>query len=202
MNQNSINSDEQGPLSSADATLVRRFKTGDEDAATQLYVRYSEKLLNLAQHQTSSQLKGRVDPESIVQSVFRTFFRRASEGQYDVASGEELWKLLLVMALNKIRTLATFHNAKKRDAGITSAMPEHFEISSSQNESAYSILRMTIEELTDSLSESQKSMILMRIDGHSVDEISTKTGRAKRSIERVLQKFKEQLSQTLEEAGK
>ena len=63
----------------------------------------------------SSSLSSRVDPEDIVQSVFRTFFRRASEGQYQVPSGEELWKLLLAISLNKVRSVGQFHRAAKRD---------------------------------------------------------------------------------------
>ena len=198
MNEPSIDKSDYSSIPE-DATLVRRFKSGDEDAATQLYLRYSEKLLRLAKLKSSAQLKQRVDPESIVQSVFRTFFRRASEGQYDVASGEELWKLLLVIALNKIRTMANFHSAKKRDSRLTIPFPQSVEVTSNQNELAFSILKMTIDELTVSMSESQKSIILFRIDGHSVDEIAIKTGRAKRSIERVLQKFRQRLSIVFQE---
>ncbi len=49
-------------------------------------------------------LAGRVDADDIVQSVFRTFFRRVAKGDYEVPDGEELWKLFLVIALNKVRT--------------------------------------------------------------------------------------------------
>ena len=44
------------------------------------------------------------------------------EGDYDVPPGEELWGLLLVIALNKIRTEETFHRAGKRDVRL-SAQP-------------------------------------------------------------------------------
>jgi hypothetical protein len=34
-----------------------------------------------------------VDAVDLVQSIFRTFFRRVRRGCYDVPDGEELWKL-------------------------------------------------------------------------------------------------------------
>src|SRR6516225_2129441 len=105
----------------SDRSLLRRFRAGQEDAATQLYLRYAGRLLALAQAQCAPDLAPRVDPEDIVQSVFRTFFRRAAQGHYEVPEGEELWKLFLVIGLNKIRATATFHRAAKRDVGVTAS---------------------------------------------------------------------------------
>ena len=62
----------------SDHSLVRRFRHGQEDAPTKLYIRYAQRLHALATKQTSNELARRVDPEDIVQSVFRTFFRRLS----------------------------------------------------------------------------------------------------------------------------
>src|SRR5687768_11333472 len=67
----------------SDASLLRRYRRGEEDAATELYLRYAGRLRVLADTRASPELKQRVDPEDIVQSVFRTFFRRAAVGQYD-----------------------------------------------------------------------------------------------------------------------
>ncbi|MEZ6117803.1 MAG: ECF-type sigma factor [Pirellulaceae bacterium] len=96
----------------SDGSLLRRIQGGEEDAATQLYLRYSNRLIALAKHNTSPELAVRFDPEDVVQSVFRSFFRRASGGCYDVPEGGELWRLLLVLALNKVRGLAIHHRHK------------------------------------------------------------------------------------------
>src|SRR5260370_31056771 len=87
----------------SDHSLLRRFRGGSEDAATQLYVRYAHRLRALVKAHCSSELARRVEPEDIVQSVFRRFFRRVSQGDYDVPAGEVLWGLFLVIALNRIR---------------------------------------------------------------------------------------------------
>src|SRR5574341_751939 len=68
---------EAGP---SDRSLLRRFRRGEEDAATLLYLRYADRLRALTVAQCSPDLAQRVDADDIVQSVFRTFFRRAAQG--------------------------------------------------------------------------------------------------------------------------
>lgn len=111
-----------GTTQPSDRSPVRRLTSASEDAATQIYLRYAQRLQALSRQQVAADLAGRVDAEDIVQSVFRTFFRRVQAEDYDVPDGEELWKLVLVIGLNKVRSAGTFHRAAKRDVRATSAM--------------------------------------------------------------------------------
>lgn len=186
-----------------DRSLMRRFRVGEEDAATAIYLRYAEKLQRLARSQTNPNLEKVVDTEGIVQSVFRTFFRRASSGQYQILSGDELWKLLLVIALNKIRNAANFHQADKRAQSRTQPLQgvdeKRISGKSPGSENAIQVLQMTIDELIVDYPQSQRQMIRLRIEGCTVEEIARQTGRAKRSIERTLQQFRDQLRSQLDE---
>jgi RNA polymerase sigma-70 factor (ECF subfamily) len=195
----------QDPLSPedvSDRSLLRRFQQGQTDASTELYMRYAQRLMAVAASQTSSDLAQRVDPEDIVQSVFRTFFRRATLGQYTVPEGEELWKLLLVIALNKIRATGAFHRAEKRDVKRTSG-GESYEVAiqseSGRDEAALSLLRMVVEELLQDLPEAHRKIIELRIEGHEVNEIATAVQRSKRSVERELQEFRQRLQALIAE---
>jgi RNA polymerase sigma-70 factor (ECF subfamily) len=179
-----------------DRSLLRRLQHGQADASTELYVRYAERLLALTAAQSSPDLGRRVDPEDIVQSVFRTFFRRASLGHYTVPDGEEIWKLLLVIALNKVRATGAFHRAAKRDVRRTSggeAFDRAVESQPGQDETALSFLRMVVEELLQGLPEAHRRMIELRIEGHEVNDIAAAVQRSKRSVERVLQDFRQRL---------
>ena len=179
-----------------DAALIERFLRGEEDAATSLYLRYAERILNLANFQTCESLSYQVGSEEIVQTVFRTFFRRASKGQYLAIDGDELWKLLLVIALNKIRKKAGFHKAQKRDYRKSKSMVDSTytsQLKSKSDETAYSVLRLTVEDLVAGLPERNREVIELRIQGNTLDEISEKTCRSKRTAERILQDFKNQL---------
>ena len=176
----------------SDRSLLRRLQHGQADASTELYLRYAARLRKLASSQSSPDLARRVDPEDIVQSVFRTFFRRVNLGQYSVPEGEEIWKLLLVIGLNKVRATGAFHRAAKRDVRRTSggeSFDRAIEAEHGQDEAALNILRLVIEELLENLPESHRRMIELRIEGHEVGAIVEAVRRSKRSVERVLQDF-------------
>lgn len=177
-----------------DVVLLERFRSGDGDAALQLYLRYADRLLRVATKQTAHELSTRFDPEDIVQSVFRTFFRRAASGQYNAPEGDELWKLLLVMALNKVRSRAGFHRSGKRDIRKTQSMPsEQLDEGSGSHDVARSILYMSVEEIIQRQPESHRGIIRLRIDGLDIQAIAERERRSKRTVERVLQSFRNEL---------
>jgi RNA polymerase sigma-70 factor (ECF subfamily) len=193
-----------GPAGEAvsDRSLLRRFRSGQTDAATELYLRYAERLNALAAGQCGPDLAARVDPEDIVQSVFRTFFRRAARGQYDVPEGEELWKLFLVIALHKIRSTATFHRAAKRDVrATTTGLSEALAGGrlAAPDEAALANLRLVIDELLSALPPSMRGIVELRVEGHEVEEIARRTRRSRRSVERALQEFRARLNAHLSE---
>lgn len=185
------------PIPSSDHVLLERFRAGDEDAALQLYFRYAERLLRLASKETGDDLGARFDPEDIVQSVFRTFFRRAASGQYEAPEGDELWKLLLVMALNKLRSRSSYHRARKRDVRKTQSMDTgNSSLDPSCHEEAKNVLRLSVEEMIENQPESHRDVIRLRIEGLEVQEIADRVRKSKRTVERVLQSFRNELMQS------
>ena len=186
----------------SDASLLRRYRAGEDDAATELYRRYAARLIELAAAKTSADVKRRVDPEEIVQSVFRTFFRRASLGEYEVPDGDELWKLFLVIGLNKIRAVSGFHKAAKRDVRHTAGSETADRANAAvPDDVARRTLEMTIDELLAPLPESHREIIRLRIDGFEVSEIAERVKRAKRSVERILQEFRQKLQGLIHDSG-
>ena len=198
---------EQQPLpigvsDGSDRSLVRRFQAGEQDAATALYKRYAQRLQRLAERNTASDLATRFDADDVVQSVFRTFFRRVKIGHYDLPEEEELWRLLLVISLNKIRSLAVHHRAQKRSVSATAAsnpqaMSQIADLGA--NDLALNSLRLVVHEVLDDLSEAQQKIILLRVDGCQIEEIAAQTGRSKRTVERVLQTFRQRLREIIDE---
>ena len=181
----------------SDTVLLDLLQHGEQDAATSLYKRYADRLLSLAGKRSSERLAVRVDAEDIVQSVFRTFFRRASVGHYELPEGEELWKLFLVIALNKIRKKADFHSAAKRDVTRTQTIGDQ-QLAS--NDTSSEVLRLTIEELVGAMPIEHQGIISDRIQGYEVTEMAERHKLSKRTIERVLQNFRAQLKGKLEAA--
>lgn len=183
-----------------DHRLMQRLHGGDREAATEIYVRYADRLLGVAQRNTPADLRMRFDPEDVVQSVFRTFFRRAESGAYSVPEGEELWKLFLVISLNKIRRLGNFHRSAKRDVTKTTPFSPQSEEDRQEAHDSVRLLELTIEELLGQCPEHAREMVRLRIEGCDVAEIAAKTSRSKRSVERVLQHFRTLLTGELKDA--
>jgi RNA polymerase sigma-70 factor (ECF subfamily) len=188
----------------SDRTLLQRFRRGQDDGPTLLYLRYAERLRALAARQSAPGLAARVDPEDIVQSVFRTFFRRAAQGQYDVPQGEEIWKLLLVIALNKVRAVGAYHRAARRDVRQTAAGEAYdraLDSESGGDEGALAVLRMVIDEVLETLPASHRPIVERRIEGYEVAEIAEQVQRSKRTVERILQEFRQKLDAQVREDG-
>ena len=191
--------DDDSPLS--DRNLLERFQQGDREAAGLLYTRYAERLRALTRRKSSAALACRLDPDDIVQSVFRNFFHAAREGGYDVPPGEDLWKLLLVIALNKIRARGTFHRAAKRDVRRTRRIdgmdPYTLAKENPHGQSALTFLRLVAEEALAQLPPLQRQIVELRVQGYQVHEIAELTGRSLRTVERTLQHCRQHLSSLL-----
>jgi RNA polymerase sigma-70 factor (ECF subfamily) len=102
-------------LSSAEPTTHHCFQTifealsrcdadgrRDETAWTEVHRRFSVRLIALARSRLFDRhLRQKMDADDIVQSIWRTFDRRHRLGQFEVASWEGLWALLMVLTIRR-----------------------------------------------------------------------------------------------------
>jgi RNA polymerase sigma-70 factor, ECF subfamily len=198
----------QGPVDDArsraddsrsDRSLLRLYRHGDQEAATRLYERYAHRLRALAKLKKSPDLGRRVDADDIVQSVFGSFFRKAKTGVYDVPQGKELWRLFVVITLNKVRAKGVYHRAERRDVGKTTNGLDRSGDELATNSQACAVLKLAIDEALDRLSAEKRRMIRLRMEGYEVQEISEVVHRSKRTVERLLQEGLRQLATLLDE---
>jgi RNA polymerase sigma factor (sigma-70 family) len=192
--------DRPPPSLATDSSLLRRIRRGSQDAATELYLRYAHRLRALVRARCSTELARRIEPDDIVQSVFRRFFARVIQGDYDVPAGEELWGLFLVIALNRIRAAELYHRASKRDVRQSVELPEAAleQQGSSDDEAAYTVLHLTVQEGLAAMTPLQRQIVELRVEGYEVAEIAARTARSKRTVERNLQEIRTRLHTCLE----
>src|SRR5690348_6301257 len=87
--------------------LIGRVRTGDAEAAEELVRTYEPAIRIVVRRRlTDSALRRIVDSMDIAQSVLGAFFVRAASGQFELTTPQQLKKLLVTMALNRIRNLA------------------------------------------------------------------------------------------------
>ena len=179
----------------SDKSLLRRYQSGDEEAATDLYLRYASRLRALTRQYCSPSYAGRFDADDVIQSVFRAFFQHARDQAYTTPPDGELWGLLMVLALNKIRNLVRFHRAEKRAVQQTASSVDFDQHPAmAEDSSAAALLRMVLDEQLAGLPESNQAIVRLRTEGCEVGEIAERTGRSRRTVERVLQDFRTRLN--------
>ena len=189
--------------SASDGSLVRRLRAGSETAAGRLYARYVARLRALARAKLSTDLAGRVDPDDIVQSVFRRFFQAARRDDYAAPAGEDLWDLLLVITINRVRSEQAFQRAAKRDVRRTARATDEDDplaAIADRDESAAAALRLYVAEALETLPGDHQRAVELRMEGHEVVDIARALGRSKRTAERLLQEAREILRNALTEA--
>lgn len=181
--------------------LVRRWQAGEQSAAAAVFRRYTNRLIALARSRLSEQMARRVDPEDVVQSVYRTFFVDSREGRYEIQRGGDLWRLLVAITLHKLQLKAKHNTRQKRAvqkqqnfgsedslAGIQAHMSSH---QPSPAEAA--ALADQLDQLMASLEPLHRRMLELRLQGYTLEEIAGATERTQRTVRRVLDRIKQAL---------
>ncbi len=185
--------------------LLKRFEQGDEHAARQIFERYAVRLTALARSRLNQELVRHVDPEDIVQSAFRSFFRRAGDGNYSVKAPGDLWRLLATITVNKLRHQRDHHLAEKRSVqredsagsnpdGVANGQKVH-EVEPTDTD----VLAL-LEELThilEPLEPRQREIVVLRLESWTIAEIAAEVNRTERTVRRVLARVRTILDQRL-----
>jgi RNA polymerase sigma factor (sigma-70 family) len=96
--------------------LLRRVRAGDAAAANELVREYEPAIRRAVRGPLADMRLRRVlDSADISQAVLANFFTRAAGGQFDIDQPEQLLKLFVTMARNRLRDEARFHRAGRRD---------------------------------------------------------------------------------------
>jgi RNA polymerase sigma-70 factor (ECF subfamily) len=159
--------------------LVRRVRSGDEQAATELVRRYESTIrLVVRRRLTDPQLRRLFDSMDICQSVLGTFFVGAAAGQFDLGTPEQLLKLLATMARNKLTSHARKQRAVRRHRP---AAPAGDEDANQLADSAPSPSQVVAgeemqREILKRLSADERRIADLRVGGHSWEEIAAELG--------------------------
>jgi len=174
-------------------TLIDLWRKGDENAARQIVDQYIDRLLVLARGHLHQRLRGRIDPEDIVQSVFRTFFSRVKDGQFVFAEQDDLLKLLVRITLNKTLRQVAFHKAAKRDPGLETSNDEHHHerlqalLDGEPTAEATVAFLDQLEHFFNRLQPLERQILELRLQGYNNDEIAAQLNIYDRKIRRVIE---------------
>ena len=83
-------------------SIAARLKADEDLAAPELDERYRARLCQLVEREMNRRFRRREDPEDVVQSAFRTFYRRNAKGEFHIDTSVDLWRLLETITRHKM----------------------------------------------------------------------------------------------------
>jgi len=185
--------------------LLEQLRANNADAASEIFQRFARRLVGMARLRLDEKMRQKVDAEDVVQSVFRSFFARCAEGQFDFDNWDSMWGLLVRLTIWKCGRRVEYFRAIRRDirretagGGVEddSAVCEALADDPTPTEAA--MLADTTELVMRRLSTDKKRRIFeLSLQGYSVHEISTMVQHYERGVERVRREIKEILRDML-----
>jgi RNA polymerase sigma-70 factor (ECF subfamily) len=194
-------------MSSQDSfdALMARLQAGDGAAAARVFLRFTDRLIELAGRQLTTSVRRKEDPEDVVQSVFRSFFTRQRAGLITLVNWDSLWGLLTVMTLRKCGHRIAYYRAARRDVGREAtddgwgALEQLVAREPTPPEAA--ALAELVERLLRDLEPHERQIVGLHLQGYTQQEISAGVGRAERTVRRTVERARKRLLRLHEKDG-
>jgi RNA polymerase sigma-70 factor (ECF subfamily) len=175
-----------------------------------IWERYLGALLALAKDQLARRVRCREDEEDVLQSTFKSFFRRR-DGDFDLTDRNDPWRLLVTITLRKTRNVANRHEMKQRDVWrehsaqwgeVDPSRGELLDLIDSEptaDDAAALVegFQQRIETLTD---PSLRQVALLKMKGHTNAEIAELQGCVERTVGRKLERIRDRWTECDTEA--
>lgn len=188
--------------------LMSRLRAGDQEAASVIFEQYARRLIGLARVRLDERLRAKLDAEDVIQSVFRTFFRRQADGLFDLANWDNLWSVLTVITLRKCDRKRRFFHTGSRDIRREDTPLAAEEVTAEGWEAlARGPTPVEAGMLTDTMNllefylddDVSRRILALKLQEYSVPDISRELGIHERKVYRVLEKLKRLLQRLLED---
>jgi RNA polymerase sigma-70 factor (ECF subfamily) len=161
------------------AEFIRRIRAGEDQAAEEL-VRQYEPLIRreVRLHLQDRRLARLFDSVDVCQEVMASFFARAAVGQYELERPEQVVKLLVTMARNKLASAARRQHNLRRDVRRDAAGPDALEQVAAAGPTPSQIVagRELLAEVRRRLSDEERQLADLRGEGFGWADVAARLG--------------------------
>lgn len=179
--------------------LKIKLEQGDPQASVDIFRRYGEQLIRVVSPRIAGTLRQKIDPEDLVQSAFRSFFRAGPTQAFVTESWNDLWAILVTITLRKCRHqvrrfLATKRNVNREAMAPVDASWDDWQFVAREPTPDEAVqLGDLIVHFLQSLEDRQRAIAEMTMKGDSPTEIAAHLGLTERTVYRQLQQLRSKL---------
>jgi RNA polymerase sigma factor (sigma-70 family) len=160
--------------------LVRKVRAGDDSAAEELVRRYEPLIRREVRMRIEDERLNRAfDSMDVSQSVLASFFVRAAIGEYDLERADQLVRLLVVMARNKLASRARQERRLRRDVRRV-AVVSHValeQVADPQPSASEMLSRQELlERMREALSPEERQVADLRSEGLGWEQVAAELG--------------------------
>ena len=190
------------PLSASEySDFLRRLRAGDEAAAAELVRRYEPEIrleIRTWLRLRNPRLRRVFDSMDVCQSVLGSFFVRAAVGEFDVERPEQLIRLLVGMARNKLAERVRHHQRRRRDVRRVEAGVAEAD-AAVQHETPSQVVagRELLHEFRRRLSDEERRLADLRAQGCEWAAIAGELGGTPEALRKQLTRAVERVEQEL-----
>lgn len=187
----------------SDSVLLKRLKADrDPSAAQAVWSRYFERLAELARRKLAVRTRRVADEEDVALSAFVSFFRGVADGRFArLDDSDDLWQVLVLLTERKTIDRIRRATAEKRGGGTVrgdsafvpaddSSLPAGFDqlVGDEPSPEFAAMFADECQLLLSRLDDPELTQVaVLKLAGHSNEEIAVKLGRALRSVQRKLE---------------
>jgi RNA polymerase sigma factor (sigma-70 family) len=182
--------------------VMTRLQAGDPRAAALVFERFAQRLMALARARLDGRTRQKLDPEDVLQSVFRSFFARQAAGQFHFEGWEGLWGMLVLLTVRKCGRKAQQFRRDRRDVHREMALPDNPDgaatweaLAREPTPEEAAVFADLVERLVGQSSELERPILELCLQGYTQVEISAQVGCTERTVRRVLTRLRQRLQQ-------
>ena len=194
--------------------LLVAVREGNDDAITELWNSYFQRLVRLAATRLPKNLRRTGDEEDIALSAFHSFIAGIRDERFpDLSGPNNLWGLLITLTSRKLNAHLRHQMRQKRGGGAVRGESVFADSAGEMNRAGigavgqdaqtpdlHAELAEACDELLNQLPDDQlRQIAIMRMDGFLVDEIAERLEISKRAVERRLQLIRKTWSEETEQ---
>jgi len=177
---------------------------GDETVAQKIWNDYFGKLVRLARQKLEGIPSRDADEEDVAISAMNSFYQGLAEHKFDhLHNRDDLWKLLVTITVRKATARRRSYFAQKRGGGRVRGesifgKPEEEQggladvLGTEPTPELAASVAENCRQLLDQLpGETLRQVALWTLEGYRTEEIATKLGCVRRTVERKLERIRE-----------